>query len=151
MGIKTSFNVAIAALFGASAFAVDPCTHVPALAKQIAGISVTSASWTSRNELVLSGSSTGAALPNQYAFCRVKGHIEYSGNNSLAFELWLPEQDSYNERFLVAGKLKQPVRSKNKTDFTRTGNGGLAGTIDTSSMMLNLNRGYAVAAYVYLF
>ncbi|OGE50831.1 hypothetical protein PENARI_c015G04675 [Penicillium arizonense] len=125
----TSFNnVAIAALFGVSALAVDPCTHVPALAKQIAEISVTSASWTSRNELVLSGSSTDAALPNQYGFCRVKGHIEYSGNNSLAFELWLPEQDSYNERYLVAG------------------NGGLAGTIDTSAMMLNLNRGYAVAA-----
>lgn len=118
MKIQTSFNgLAIAALFGASALAVDSCTHVPALAKKIAGISVTLASWTSRNELVLSDSNTEAALPNQHAFCRVKGHIEYSGNNSLAFELWLPEQESYNERYLVAGKSKHPVRSKKRTDF----------------------------------
>ncbi|KAJ5306785.1 hypothetical protein N7508_005800 [Penicillium antarcticum] len=120
--------VALAAFFGVSALAVDSCTNLPALANEVAEINVISASWTSSNDLVLSDSSTGAALPNQYAFCRVKGNIEYSGNKSLGFELWLPEQDSYNERYLVVG------------------NGGLAGTIDTSAMMLNLNRGYAVTA-----
>ncbi|KAJ5766238.1 uncharacterized protein N7511_003854 [Penicillium nucicola] len=143
MKIQTPFHsTALNALFAISALAVDSCAHVQALAQQVTGISVTSTSWVASNELVLSDSATGAALPNQYPFCRIKGHIRYSGNNSLGFELWLPEKESYNERYLVAA----PNSKKNTTNFDWKGNGGLAGTIDTSTMLLNLNRGYAVAA-----
>jgi hypothetical protein len=118
MKIQNTFtNVTIAALFGGSALAVDPCTDVPELAKHVASITVTSSSWTSSNELIVTDSNTGASLPNHYAFCRVKGHIEYSGNNTLSFELWLPEQESFNERYLVAGRFKRHIGSK-KTSLT---------------------------------
>ncbi|KAI5862958.1 feruloyl esterase [Durotheca rogersii] len=61
--------------------------------------------------------------------CRLVGRVPYGekGNNSVIFELWLPSVEKYNGRFLVVG------------------NGGMAGTIPTQVITLNLNQGYAVA------
>lgn len=40
------------------------------------------------------------------AYCRVSGSVAYGERgNSVRFELWLPEQKSYNNRFMVVGKL----------------------------------------------
>lgn len=40
---------------------------------------------------------------NNATFCRVVGVIPYGPNNTLNFEVWLPEADSYNERYLSVG------------------------------------------------
>ncbi|KAJ5408027.1 hypothetical protein N7509_001910 [Penicillium cosmopolitanum] len=62
------------------------------------------------------------------AYCRVSGSVAYGERgNSVRFELWLPEQKSYNNRFMVVG------------------NGGFAGIIDTASMEKQLEQGFAVA------
>ncbi|CAM1504986.1 Fc.00g106230.m01.CDS01 [Cosmosporella sp. VM-42] len=70
----------------------------------------------------------GTDSENEVALCRVVGSILYGpeGNNTLNFELWLPEKSKYNGRYVSVG------------------NGGFAGTIDYGAMMDNLNKGYAV-------
>ncbi|KAH8808620.1 tannase and feruloyl esterase [Xylogone sp. PMI_703] len=64
---------------------------------------------------------------NKYAFCEVNAIVHYEGGNALHFSLWLPEESQYGG------------------SFTAVGNGGMAGTIDYSNMMTQLNAGFAVA------
>ncbi|KAI0884285.1 feruloyl esterase [Annulohypoxylon maeteangense] len=64
---------------------------------------------------------------NTLPLCRLFGQVPYPQNNSVIFELWLPAAEKYNGRFLVVG------------------NGGMAGTIDEGNVLLNVNKGYAVA------
>ncbi|KAF2096431.1 tannase and feruloyl esterase [Rhizodiscina lignyota] len=75
---------------------------------------------------------TGVTGTNNYSLCRVIGTIAYGTkyNNTLNFELWLPDSSNYNGRYLSIG------------------NGGFAGTIDYETMMTNLNGGYAVGGHV---
>lgn len=40
---------------------------------------------------------------NNATFCRVIGVISYGPNNTLNFEVWLPDTESYNERYLSVG------------------------------------------------
>jgi hypothetical protein len=40
---------------------------------------------------------------NNATFCRVIGVIPYGSNNTLNFEVWLPEAENYNERYLSVG------------------------------------------------
>lgn len=40
---------------------------------------------------------------NNAAFCRVIGAIPYGPNNTLNFEVWLPDAGIYNERYLSVG------------------------------------------------
>ncbi|OAG14565.1 tannase and feruloyl esterase [Alternaria alternata] len=63
---------------------------------------------------------------NAASFCRVVGLMPYGPNNTLNFEVWLPENENYNGRYLSVG------------------NGGLAGVIDYQAMATNLNSGFAV-------
>jgi hypothetical protein len=41
---------------------------------------------------------------NSISFCRVFGMQPYPTNNTVQFEVWLPDPAAYNERFLVVGK-----------------------------------------------
>ncbi|KAL0571964.1 hypothetical protein V5O48_009990 [Marasmius crinis-equi] len=66
-------------------------------------------------------------ITNNVAFCRVYGQVPYGDNNTVNFELWLPEADSYRGSYLAVG------------------NGGMAGTIDTSALLRGLSEGFAVA------
>jgi hypothetical protein len=68
-------------------------------------------------------------ITNKYGFCRVYGKIAYGKSNKLGFQLWLPDADVYNNRFLAIG------------------NGGMAGKYDTAAneFMWNINKGYAIA------
>ncbi|PVI02662.1 tannase and feruloyl esterase [Periconia macrospinosa] len=68
---------------------------------------------------------TGQA--NQFPFCRVNAQVAYGNNDTLKFEVWLPDAGSYNKRFMAVG------------------NSGMAGAIDTWNLMLQLNSGFAVA------
>ncbi|KAF2177075.1 tannase and feruloyl esterase [Zopfia rhizophila CBS 207.26] len=64
---------------------------------------------------------------NQFPFCRVYAQVAYGNNDTLNFEVWLPDAGSYNKRLMAVG------------------NGGMAGVIDTWNLMLQLNSGFAVA------
>ncbi|KAK2759266.1 feruloyl esterase, partial [Colletotrichum kahawae] len=77
--------------------------------------------------LVSAKSLNVSSVFNSAAFCRFNGTVPYPENNTVLFEVWLPESGSYNGRFLAVG------------------NGGLAGTIDYAAMVENLNKGFATA------
>lgn len=47
---------------------------------------------------------------NLSTFCRVIGRIPYGPNNTLNFEVWLPDTESYNERYISVGELVGVVR-----------------------------------------
>ncbi|ETS87790.1 hypothetical protein PFICI_01618 [Pestalotiopsis fici W106-1] len=65
---------------------------------------------------------------NTIPFCRVFAEVSYANNHSVGFEVWLPEGTDYNGRFLAD-----------------IGNGGMAGIVDEAALMLNVNKGFAVA------
>lgn len=70
-------------------------------------------------------------ISNDIPFCEIFARISYgaANNNTLTFALWLPDNAHYSSRFMAVG------------------NGGMAGTIDTYTMMTQLNSrmGFAVA------
>ncbi|KAB8263107.1 Tannase/feruloyl esterase [Aspergillus pseudonomiae] len=82
-------------------------------------------------------SDDGNSVQNQVPLCHVQGTIDYIAggdatpdprrNNTLTWELYLPDEPYYNGRFLAVG------------------NGGFAGDIDNTTMLTNLNSGFAVA------
>jgi hypothetical protein len=63
----------------ASRIAVDTLSEIPAVAAQ------------------------NPTISNTKPLCRVVGQIPYGENNTLNFEVWLPESESYNERYLSVG------------------------------------------------
>ncbi|KAJ2980720.1 hypothetical protein NQ176_g2467 [Zarea fungicola] len=64
---------------------------------------------------------------NKIAFCRISAAQPYPTNNRVQFEVWLPDPNVYNDRFLVLG------------------NGGMAGILDETSLMSCLNQNFACA------
>lgn len=50
---------------------------------------------------------TGVSGSNNISFCRVLGTIMYGAeeNNTLNFEVWLPEPVDYNGRYISVGKF----------------------------------------------
>lgn len=71
------------------------------------------------------GSRNVSNLLNEIAFCEVIASISYGLNNTLSFTIWLPQD--YQDRFMAVG------------------NGGMAGTIDYSGMISQLNSGLGMA------
>jgi feruloyl esterase len=41
---------------------------------------------------------------NKVAFCQVVGSVAYGGNETLNFELWLPDISIYEGRFMAVGR-----------------------------------------------
>ncbi|KXS94108.1 hypothetical protein AC578_7499 [Pseudocercospora eumusae] len=64
---------------------------------------------------------------NTNSFCEIDGTVSYGDNDTLAFTLWLPDNADYRDRFLAVG------------------NGGMAGYIDYTSMLSQLNSGLGFA------
>jgi feruloyl esterase len=65
---------------------------------------------------------------NNVSFCEIYTSVSYgSGNNTLIAATWLPDRLQYNDRFMAVG------------------NGGMAGTIDYSGMLMQLNSGMGFA------
>ncbi|GAB7328107.1 hypothetical protein MBLNU13_g00144t1 [Cladosporium sp. NU13] len=65
---------------------------------------------------------------NNVSFCEVYTSVSYgNGNNTLIAATWLPDRLQYNDRFMAVG------------------NGGMAGTIDYSGMLTQLNSGMGFA------
>jgi hypothetical protein len=46
---------------------------------------------------------------NNATFCRVLGQIPYGNNNTINFEVWLPETSEYNGRYLSVGACETPL------------------------------------------
>ncbi|KAF6786570.1 feruloyl esterase [Colletotrichum sojae] len=102
------------------------CDSLPEIVKAaVPGLEAVTAS------LIPAGSLNVSSVFNDASFCRVNGTVPYPENNTVLFEVWLPEGSSYNGRFLAVAR--------------GTGNGGLAGTIDYAAMVENVNKGYATA------
>ena len=72
--------------------------------------------------------SGGAPQPMPRAFCRVRGTASPVVGSAIGFEVWLPEADAWNGKFLQAG------------------NGGTAGSVPLGSLLDGVVRGYASAA-----
>ncbi|EKJ73834.1 hypothetical protein FPSE_05957 [Fusarium pseudograminearum CS3096] len=66
---------------------------------------------------------------NGVPFCQVSASVEYRNNNSLVFDVWLPDAKHYSSRFMAIG------------------NGGQGGEINRADMMSELNNdlGFAIA------
>ncbi|KAH8598407.1 tannase and feruloyl esterase [Bisporella sp. PMI_857] len=94
-------------------------TLTESLAQSFAGKKVTII-----NTALIPANSTSG---NEYEYCQVIGKVAYTSNNTLNFNVYLPDATAYTGRFMAVG------------------NGGMAGTIDTRNMMLQLNKGFAVA------
>jgi Tannase and feruloyl esterase len=70
----------------------------------------------------------GAPQPMPLAFCRVRGLATPVPGSAIGFEVWLPEAQAWNGKFMQAG------------------NGGTAGAVPLGSLLDALQRGYAAAA-----
>jgi feruloyl esterase len=93
--------------------------------------SITSAVPVTDGSLVLSPTLTAANLPS---FCRVQGLSKPTSDSSIFFEVWLPQPERWNSRFLSAGEggfAGNPAYARN----------GLDGSMDEL-----LRRGYATAS-----
>ncbi|KAF5528156.1 putative esterase [Colletotrichum aenigma] len=112
-------------LAGVNCGAIYRKPHCESLAEQVKASvpELTSVS----SALVSANSLNITSVFNSASFCRFNGTVPYAENNTVLFEVWLPETGSYNGRFLAIG------------------NGGLAGTIDYAAMVENLNKGFATA------
>ncbi|KAL7625269.1 hypothetical protein AAE478_004485 [Parahypoxylon ruwenzoriense] len=117
------FAIAVYASDFNASWKVEDCSKFASSLQGIgdAGATILNATHIPANTFNASG--TFNAVPA----CRLIGRIPYARNNSVVFELWLPETGDYNGRFLAVG------------------NGGMAGTIATNDVVRNLNKGYAVA------
>lgn len=104
------------------AWLVEDCANFASSVQSLPiGSEILNATFYSSNSLNISN------VFNSIPICRVYGQVGYAGNNSVTYEVWLPETGSYNGRFVVVG------------------NGGMAGIVAENDMMKNLNDGYAVA------
>jgi hypothetical protein len=81
-------------------------------------------------------------------FCRVYGQVNILDQSTVNFEVWLPDPQYYNGRFLAVGMYLFVKLSRTRANKHVTGNGGLAGVIDNSAMLLGLSQGFAIAGHV---
>ncbi|THW28377.1 tannase and feruloyl esterase, partial [Aureobasidium pullulans] len=65
---------------------------------------------------------------NSHGFCEVDATVPYGRNSTLHFSVYLPDALPYNGRFMAVG------------------NGGMAGVLDKTALMQQMNSGFASAA-----
>src|SRR5262249_17016731 len=92
--------------------------------------SITAATPVASGTLVVSPTVTAVNLP---PFCRVQGVSKPSSDSNILFEVWLPQPDRWNTRFLSSGEGGYA----GNLGYTRN---GLDGSMDEL-----LRRGYATA------
>jgi hypothetical protein len=89
-----------------------------------------------------------ATVPLSTSFCRLYGQVNVLNQSTVNFEVWLPDPQFYNGRFLAVGMSPFIYTSPVRANCNGTGNGGLAGIIDESAMLLGVSQGFATAGYV---
>lgn len=50
------------------------------------------------------GSLNVSNITNIFALCQVTGKVKYGGNETLNFEIWLPDVNAYTGRFMAVGR-----------------------------------------------
>lgn len=78
----------------------DPCASLQAGADHVVRSHVVVIGGTANISNVAAQNLTTS---NAFTFCRVVGRMPYGPNNTLNFEVWLPEAESYNDRYLSVG------------------------------------------------
>lgn len=58
---------------------------------------------------IAAGMLTIDEVSNTISFCRVFAVTPYPANNTLVYEVWLPDDVDYNGRFLAVGKHMLPL------------------------------------------
>ncbi|TQN64277.1 putative esterase [Colletotrichum shisoi] len=100
------------------------CDRLPDLVNAALGTIVTAS--------IPANSLNASGTFNSVAFCRANGSVPYPEDNTVFFEVWLPEADSYNDRGSWQSTYRQGKR-------------GMAGRIDYAAMVENVNKGFATA------
>lgn len=97
-GITTSLWVARAAATSVVRSDAANCTSLVENLKGYLNITINNLSLIATGVLSING------VINTASFCRVFASAPYPVNNSVKYEIWLPEADGYNGRFLSVGK-----------------------------------------------
>lgn len=111
-------------------------TTAPLDCARLAGLSFEGNTTITSAEMIGSGTLTispTVSVSNMPPFCRVQGTSKPTGDSNIFFEVWLPQRDRWNERFLSAGE----GGFAGSPNYTRN---GLDGGMDEL-----LRRGYATA------
>ena len=95
--------------------------------------SITSATLVTSGTTVVSSDTANTTLTNLPPFCRVQGVSKPSAESNILFEVWLPQPENWNSKFLSSGEGGYV----GTINYTRN---GLDGGLDTF-----LRRGYATA------
>jgi hypothetical protein len=45
-----------------------------------------------------------SGVTNEIAFCQIFGYVTYGRNETLNFQLWLPDERIYEQRFMAIGQ-----------------------------------------------
>ena len=61
----------------------------------------------------------GAVEDVELPFCRLFGEISYGNNDSLGIQLWMPQADVWNKRFLAVGMQANIPYAVERADFQR--------------------------------
>jgi hypothetical protein len=89
---------------------------------------------------------SNATSTNEFDYCEVVGKVAYTDNDTLNFLVYLPDVEAYTGRFMAVGMFTPyPYGIYGPSLCFHSGGGGMAGVVDTSNMMLQLNKGFAVA------
>jgi feruloyl esterase len=90
---------------------------------------ITSVEMVPRGNFTLSGGRGGARqISDLPAFCRVAATLTPSSDSNIRIELWMPEAENWNGKYLAVG------------------NGAFAGSVSTNALIEPLRRGYAASS-----
>ncbi|NDV01824.1 tannase/feruloyl esterase family alpha/beta hydrolase [Pseudoroseicyclus tamaricis] len=116
--------------------AIGLASAAPAMAQDCAGLqdmglgagTVSAAAAVEAGALQIPGRDGVQTLADAPALCRIEARLSSEEGSDIGMELWLPEPEAWNGRFVVVG------------------NGGFAGSISHGAMAGPLAAGYAVAS-----
>lgn len=77
----------------------DRCVELKASHLQDNDVVVTNVSYIEASVLNETGTT------NAFSFCRLASRLAYGSNDTLNFEVWLPDDTEYNGRYLTVGTL----------------------------------------------
>src|SRR5438477_436037 len=123
VGVGIGFVVALT--MSSTSASATPCTNLQSL--QLEHTTINSATDNMSGVFVVPGSNPPQTLTGLPAFCRVTATLTPTSDSAIKIEVWLPESNTWNGRFLG------------------TGGGGFQGVITYSELALGLASGYASA------
>src|SRR2546429_7101044 len=123
VGVGIGFVVALT--MSSTSASATPCTNLQSL--QLEHTTINSATDNMSGVFVVPGSNPPQTLTGLPAFCRVTATLTPTSDSAIKIEVWLPESNTWNGRFLG------------------TGGGGFQGVITYNELALGLQAGFASA------